>query len=320
MARKSQKRREVLTTDRVSILQLASGAARVVLLPLLGGSIGTFTVKGHPILRATPDEAVTGANVRLASCYPLVPYSNRIRDARLAFNGQTFPLTRNFGDSPHSIHGVGWQRPWHIETATSTRATLILEHDATGEEALAWPWPFRARQAFDLAGAEERACLSVTLTIENTGNAAFPYGLGWHPFFPRDPTTTLQFGAAAVWRNDATELPVERIAAQSPWSFRDPSPLGDATIDNVFVGWDGRATVRSAHGASVAIDADSACSCLVVYAPAERDFIAVEPVTHETDAFNRAAAGAQSTGMRVLTPGAGYSCTMRIAGSIALSP
>ncbi|HEY4137601.1 MAG TPA: hypothetical protein VGN65_04055, partial [Casimicrobiaceae bacterium] len=143
MARKSQKRREVLTTDRVSILELASGAARVVLLPSLGGSIGGFTVKGRPILRATPDEALTDANVRLASCYPLVPYSNRIRDARLAFNGQTFPLTRNFGDSPHSIHGVGWQRPWRIEAATPTRATLALEHDASGEWATAWPWPFR---------------------------------------------------------------------------------------------------------------------------------------------------------------------------------
>jgi aldose 1-epimerase len=137
---------------------------------------------------------------------------------------------------------------------------------------------------------------------------------------PRDSTTTLQFRAAALWRNDATELPVDRIAAQSPWSFRDPSPLGDTTIDNVFVGWEGCATVRSAHDVSVTIDADSACSCLVVYAPAERDFIAIEPVTHETDAFNRAAAGAQTTGMRVLTPGAAYSCTMRIAGSIARSP
>jgi aldose 1-epimerase len=320
VARKSQKRRKVLTTDRVSILQLASGAARAVLLPSLGGSIGAFTVKDRPILRATPDEALTDANVRLASCYPLVPYSNRIRDARLSFNGQTFPLTRNFGDSPHSIHGVGWQRPWRIEAATPTRATLALEHTASDDAAPAWPWSFCARQTFDLAGDEVHACLTMTLTIANAGDSAFPYGLGWHPFFPRDPTTTLQFGATSVWRNDVTELPVERIAAQSAWSFRDPAPLGDATIDNVFVGWDGRATVRSAPDTSVTVDADSACACLVVYAPAGRDFLAIEPVTHETDAFNRAAAGAQHTGIRVLAPGAAYSCTMRIAASIARSP
>jgi len=318
VARESQERRDVLSADPVSIVRLASGAAQVVLLPALGGSIGGFTLQDRPILRATPDEAVTGANVRLASCYPLVPYSNRIRDARLTFSGQTFALTRNFGDSPHSIHGVGWQRPWSVEAVTRSRAILALEHDAL--DASAWPWPFRVRQTFDLAGEEKGACLTVTLTIENTGNAAFPYGLGWHPFFPRDRTTTLQFVATAVWRNDATQLPVERITAEEEWSFRAPRHLGAATIDNVFVGWDGRAILRSGQGASATIEADSACGRLVVYAPAERDFIAIEPVTHETDAFNRTASGAQNVGMRVLAPGSAYSCTMRIAASFSQSP
>jgi aldose 1-epimerase len=58
--------------------------------------------------------------------------------------------------------------------------------------------------------------------------------------------------------------------------------------------------------------ADCACDRLVVYAPAGRDFIAVEPVTHETDAFNRADGGARATGMRTLRPGQAFSCTMRI--------
>ena len=64
------------------------------------------------------------------------------------------------------------------------------------------------------------------------------------------------------------------------------------------------------------IEADSTCDRLVVYAPTGCDFVAVEPVTHETDAFNRTASGAQGTGMRVLAPGAAYSCTMRIAAAI----
>ena len=33
--------------------------------------------------------------------------------------------------------------------------------------------------------------------------------------------------------------------------------------------------------------ADRACSRLVVYAPAQAPFVALEPVTHDTDAFNR---------------------------------
>jgi len=319
MAREGQERRKILT-PRVQSLHLAAGSARITLAPALGGSIVEFSFAGRPILRPTVDAAIADSNVRLTSCYPLVPYSNRIRDARLSFDGKMFALARNFGDSPHSIHGVGWQRPWHVDAATRNHAKLKLEHDARGENASAWPWPFRATQTFDLVANGMQACLIVTLTIVNTGSAEFPFGLGWHPFFPCDPTTTLQFVARDVWINDATELPLRRIAASDAWSFAEPHAFTDVQIDNVFTGWIGRATLRSKERDTVTvIEADSACAWLVVYAPTGHDFVAVEPVSQETDAFNRAANGAQQTGMRILQPGAAYSCTMRITASAHLS-
>jgi aldose 1-epimerase len=311
--------REVLTRDLVTQrLELTAGAAHVGLLPGLGGSISAFTLGGRAILRATPDDVLASANVRLTSSYPLVPYSNRIRDACLAFAGHRLSLTRNFGTSPHAIHGVGWQRAWTVQAATPTRATLTLDHNGEGNDASAWPWPFRAMQAFDLASSDlHRAVLTATLTIENTGSMAFPFGLGWHPFFPRDSTTTLQFNVAGIWISDETGMPIERLDAVDEWSFKAPRTFGDKTIDNVFTEWTGGATLVSAErGVVTTIEADSTCDRLVVYAPTGCDFVAVEPVTHETDAFNRTATGARGTGMRVLSPGAAYSCTMRIAAAI----
>jgi aldose 1-epimerase len=67
----------------------------------------------------------------------------------------------------------------------------------------------------------------------------------------------------------------------------------------------------------VRIDADRSLGFAVVYAPLAADFVAFEPVTHETDAFNRSAAGASGTGMRILAPGAAFSCTMRVAAAVA---
>jgi len=40
--------------------------------------------------------------------------------------------------------------------------------------------------------------------------------------------------------------------------------------------------------------------------------VALEPASHMTDAFNRAARGAAATGTRILPPGSAFSCTMRI--------
>jgi aldose 1-epimerase len=81
----------------------------------------------------------------------------------------------------------------------------------------------------------------------------------------------------------------------------------------VFTGWRGEAKVRDLErGIEVEIAADRSCSFFVVYVPAGRDFLAIEPVTHMTDGFNRAAEGERDTGTRTLRPGAAFSVTMRI--------
>jgi aldose 1-epimerase len=295
-------------------LQLEARAARVLLLPAVGGAIGAFAWRDQPVLRPMPDDAITAADVRRAASYPLVPYSNRIRDARLAFSGNVYALGRNFDDHPHAIHGVGWQRAWHVNAASASRAVLTLEHGTQDDERRAWPWPFRATQCFDLAADPHRATLTATSTLQNIGTAPFPFGLGWHPHFPRDATTTVSFAAHSVWINDTTQLPQRQIDATGCWDFTSPRSFGDDTIDNVFGVWNGMARLRSpARGIVTKIEADSACRWLVVYAPAGRDFVALEPVTHETDAFNRHAAGETRAGMRVLPPGGAFSCTMRVA-------
>ena len=307
------------------IVELVSNGARVRIAPELGGAITDFSLRGEPVLRPTRADAIAARDVGASACYPLVPYSNRIADARLRFDGREFALARNFGAHPHAIHGVGWQRAWSVADASRLHARLALDHDARSDAA-SWPWSFQATQSFRLtdvapADGDTAALLAVTLTIVNAGGTPFPFGLGWHPYFPKDPTTRLGFRADGVWVNDATLLPLRHETVPSEWRFDPPCALGDVTLDNVFTGWRGSARIETpSRGMTVTLAADRACSCLVVYAPPGRDFAAIEPVTHETDAFNRAATGASGTGMRILPPGAAFSCTMRIAAAAVTGP
>src|SRR6478672_9634053 len=128
------------------LIELASGDAILHVAAELGGAIVSYTWRRRPVLRPTPASAFATRNVRLASCYPLVPYSNRIRNAMLSFHGREYALGRNFGTHAHAIHGVGWQRAWSIEAADANRAQLTLVHDPLTDSASAWPWPFRAMQ------------------------------------------------------------------------------------------------------------------------------------------------------------------------------
>ena len=299
-------------------LLLAAGGALVELAPTTGGAIARFVHRDVDVLRPVSDAARADGSVRGYACYPLVPYSNRIANAQLVFEGRTHALERNFGDHPHSIHGVGWQRPWRVVAHDAASTLLAFDHTLEAEaDKRAWPWPFRATQQFVLAADRSGATLSVRITISNTGATPFPFGLGFHPFFPRTAATELGFRADAAWETDATQLPTARVATPAAWRFDPPRAVDPVALDNVFTGWCGEAMlVDRARGVATTLGADSAASFLVVYVPPARDFLAVEPVTHMTDAFNRAAGSESGTGSLTLAAGGAFSCTMRISARV----
>ncbi len=302
-----------------SLLTLRHDDAVVDLAPTTGGAIARFDWRGAPVLRATPSDAIADGDVRRHACYPLVPYSNRIERGRLAFRGTMHQLDRNFGDHPHAIHGVGWQRPWDVLDHDETSALLASEHEprrsGTGDaNARAWPWPFRATQWLQLGGDDTNAVLRMRLTLTNRGDGPFPFGLGWHPFFPGSPDTTLGFGAKGVWETDDTILPVRHAAVAGKFLFDPPRGIANLFLDNVYTGWQGAAELRHPAAARVTtLRGDTACPYFVVYVPPHGTFLAIEPVTQMTDAFNRAERGERDTGTRVLGAGESFSCTMEIS-------
>jgi aldose 1-epimerase len=293
------------------VIELRSGALRLTLAPEIGGAVVAFERDGAPIFRPTPSDAIAAGDVRRSACYPLVPFSNRIAQAKLHWGGATYPLARFLPEEPHAIHGNGWRHSWRVVAADASRVRLEFVHDARGSERLEWPFPYRAQQDFVLS----EGAIAMTLALTSTGDAVCPCGLGWHPFFPRSAATELAFAADAMWETDATRLPLRLEPVAEALDFSSPRAFGDTVLDNCFSGWRPPATIRwPEHALSVTIDADAPCRHIVVYVPPGRDFFAVEPVSHMTDAFNRAAlAGASDTGTRALAPGETFSCTMRVS-------
>jgi aldose 1-epimerase len=305
-------------TDTV---ELRAGAARVRVAPAVGGSIAAFEYDGQPVLRPTSGQALSEGNVRNFSCFPLVPFSNRIAGAILHWADREYALTRFVASDPNAIHGNGWQRAWRLVQQASSSLTLELDHDASGERASEWPFPYRAWQRFDLvAVGAQGARLALELGIENVGNVAFPFGLGWHPYFDRASATELGFSAEAVWRTDAGHLPTSLDPIPAQWSFDPPRDIGATLVDNCFTGWQPPATVRwPTRQLEAELGASVDCAVLIVFVPDDRlkqgRSFSLEPVTHITDAFNLADAGRGATGTRVLAPGASFSCTMSISVS-----
>ena len=241
-----------------------------------------------------------------SACFPLVPYSNRIRDGRFAFEGRDYHLARNFGASPHSIHGHGWQAPWHIAAQEEDRVTLVFTHEAVyTHEAADWPSPYRAEQRFSLS----EGVLTIDLGVTNTGPRAMPIGLGLHPYFPRTPRCRLTAAVEGMWKTDAEVMPTTLIKADLSGGLEPEA----SALDNCFTGFAGEAVIDwPERHARLTITADPALSFLVVFTPPGEDFFCVEPVTHSTDAVNLAG-DRGDTGLKILQPGETFAASIRFA-------
>lgn len=279
------------------IVPLACGPLRCEISAPLGGSIAGLWFADLPVLRSTPAAAL--ADVRLAGCYPLVPFSNRIGHATLVWNGTSHPLVRNFAPEPHAIHGVGWQRPWQVLEASDTFALLSFEHRPDPS----WPFAFDCSQAFRL-GPD---ALELTLSGTNQSDQPAPFGLGWHPFFVKRPDSHVRFHAAGRWEMGADNLPTHRTASEGL-----DTDCAQLVVDHCYDNWQGEVLLRDAR---MAVRITSSLDHLVVFTNTTRDCIAIEPVSHVNNAVNLAHTDAQrqrQLGLCILQPGESLSASMRI--------
>ena len=289
-------------------IALEAGDLALSLAPALGGAIAGFRRKDFHLMRPTSPEALDQGAVRLTSSYPLIPYSNRVAQARFTHEGVEHRLALNFGDHPHAIHGNAWQRPWQVLEQTSTRCRLALEHIPEGESVKEWPFAYRAEQSFDL----DDEGFTLTLMLKNRDTRSMPAGFGLHPFFPKRPDVRLQFAASEVYQTGPSSLPADAVVVPEAWDYRSLRALGDPQLDNCFKGWDGKARIGFEEaGIGLRIEADPVFSHLVVYVPAGRDFFAVEPVSHMNNAVNRP--DAVDNGLSNIAPGEQLTGCVRFA-------
>ena len=115
----------------------------------------------------------------------------------------------------------------------------------------------------------------MTLSIRNIDTRAFPFGLGWHPFFPRDAATIVGFRAEAMWQVDDTRLPTMRGPIPDEARFDPPRASRRRRSTTCSrAGPERRAVEWPQANRRAVIEADRSCAFLVVYVPPGRDFVA----------------------------------------------
>lgn len=278
---------------RAPLVELSAGQLHLALAPEVGGSIASFSRRwqegGRPRelrwLRPASADGLAQRDPLAMASFPLLPFCNRIRNGVAHFEGRDirFPPNHPSVDSPHPLHGIGWQRPWRLISSSRGEAELGLEVAASP----AWPWSFSARQSFVLS---EHA-LDVTMTLTNEDSAAMPAGIGHHPYFPHEPGTRLASPSAAMWEGDAEVMPTALAVTDAVRKLREGVELAELDLDNNFVGWDHWSRIdwrADAHGParSLRMEAQAPLDYFVLYCPSGYDHFCAEPVSQCTDWLN----------------------------------
>jgi aldose 1-epimerase len=272
--------------------ELHAGALRLALRADLGGSVAGLWHAETPVLRSS--EPARLASAHGSAMFPLVPYSNRLGYRRFRWRGKDHATRANVAGAPHSLHGLGWQRPWRIVSSSALEVVLELRHLPDAD----WPFAFTARQYFALSAAS----FSARLQLTNDADVDQPVGLGWHPYFVRRPRSRMHIELSHRWDADATLLPTRKVAQHGI-----DSDLSHLAFDNCFEGWRGPARIRDER---FSLQLASSLPYLVVYTPPERDYFCIEPVSHVSNAIHMAEPGAH--GLIALAPGATFDAWMRL--------
>lgn len=163
----------------------------------------------------------------------LLPWPNRMRDGRYAFDGQEHELPVTERRTETASHGLTRWEPWRLrerhEDAVVVARTL---HPRPG-------WPFHVEVS--VAWVLDAGGLTCTTQATTVGETAAPWGYGAHPYLALGGTpadeAVLTVPADEVLLVDDRQLPADLAPVDgTPFDLRDGRPLGDRVLDHAYTG------------------------------------------------------------------------------------
>lgn len=283
------------------------------ILPQTGASVAFGRARSgdvwHDLVRPTA-EADYGTPGKCGS-FLMLPWCNRIKDGKLRFDGQTYPLEITPGDVT-ARHGEGRNHAWKVTEQAATRVVMTL--DSREFETQDWPFAYSAQAEYRLDGAD----FVWTLTLKNEDSRPMPAGFGHHPYFARptgDNTPRLTVPC------DAQFDLVEYMAVAPPvpvtphLDFRQPRLMDEVSQFNDLLSQrQGDVPARLEYpGWRITLEmyADALFKHILVYTPPGESAVAVEPMTNASDGFNLYADDIPGSGVFVMEPGESVSGEVR---------
>jgi aldose 1-epimerase len=222
----------------------------------------------------------------------LHPWANRVARTRFSVAGREVILDSGrapvaLGPGGLPIHGLlaaarGWQVDGH--EAVGGGGVLAASFDFAGHEGLMEAFPFPHRVLFEATLRD--TTLTVTTTVHASGDARVPISFGYHPYLHLPGADRVEWEVSIPVRE---RLNLDR--RMLPAGEREPvevesGPLGARTFDDEYLApADESPFVLAGSGRQIELRVGPGYRFAQVYAPADDDVVAFEPMTAPTNAL-----------------------------------
>jgi aldose 1-epimerase len=294
-----------------STYSLSAGDLQAEFWPAAGMLGASLRFRGVELLRRVDDLDAARVKGSTAGIPLLYPWANRLSSLQYRAAGRQVSLhpsstLLHFDDHKLPMHGIPWsQLPWTVISSQPDALTARL--DWLSQELLAiFPFPHHVEMAVRLRPIE----LEIQTTVFADSGSPVPISFGFHPYFgiPGIPRAEWTLNAPAMRKLtlDAQGIPTGVQTPSSPLA----ALLGNTAYDDGFALSGDQATFSiEGNGYRIAIEFKTGFHFTQIFAPKDKDFIAIEPMTAETNAL--------STGksLRTIAPGEQFIASFRIAVS-----
>ena len=141
-----------------------------------GASLQALKIEGKQILaNLHPLKYEHSFNAAL-----LFPFANRIDNGVYSYNNKSYQLKCNEINNNNALHGLIYNKKFKlISKKTGVNSTSVnLEYIETVKNA-GFPFTYKIQLIYKTT----KKSLRLKVRIENTDTLAFPFTLGWHPYF-----------------------------------------------------------------------------------------------------------------------------------------
>jgi aldose 1-epimerase len=289
-------------------VSLAAGDLAAVFWPAAGMLCASLRYRGAELLRRIEDLEAAKAKGSTAGIPLLYPWANRLESLRYQAGGRDVVLERSspllhFDDHGLAMHGVPWGLlAW--EVVEVKRDSILARLDWDRPDLLGiFPYPHKLEMAATLAPG----ALTLQTTVFASAASCVPVTFGFHPYFaiPQLPRQEWRVELPAMRRLllDGRGIPTGGQEAFGPVD----SLLGETNFDDGFAVLD-RQPMFSLSGAGLRITVTflEGFPYAQVFAPKNKDFIALEPMTAPTSALT------SGLGLHVVEPNAEFRASFRM--------